>query len=100
MSQEMYKEKARFVKKLQTFYIRDVRNIETIKRLDYLRDEKEETEFVYVTFMSGAQKRIFVSGLNEQGIFLAFAQFIKSTDDFFWLNPFEGAFREEFLEDE
>lgn len=96
---EMYKEKAAFVKKLQLFYIKDCRNAETIKRLDYYHDELLDEEFVYVTFMApDAQKRIDVRGRNEQGIFILFAKFLQNHDSYHWLWPAD--FKEEFTEDE
>lgn len=100
MFEEMYKEKARFVKKLQNFYIRDCRNIETIKRLDYVHDEDAATEFIYVSYTSHSQKRIYVTGSNEQGMLIAFCHYLDHFDSYYWLNPNEAAFRSEFLEDE
>lgn len=98
--QEIYRNKALFVKKLQLFYKRDCRNIETIKRLDYIRDDESGNEFIYVTYESLSQKRIIVNSSNEQGMLMDFCNFISNSKNYYWLMPTEAAFRKEFLEDE
>lgn len=102
MSQEMYKEKARFVKKLQLFYIRDCGNAETIKRLDYVFDEEAGTEFVYVSYQSYSQRRFNVRYDSYQDIVADFFTFLEDSQQkkYFWLMPSDPAFRKEFLEDE
>lgn len=98
--QDIYERKAQFVKKLQALYINDCGNPEGIKRLDYVRDEDTGNEFVYISFDSFSQKRIFVNGSNEQGILLDFCNCIDHFNHYFWLKPNEPAFRAEFMEDE
>ena len=97
---DIYKEKARFVKKLQQFYIDDCKNPETIKRLDYVYDEESENEFIYVSFRTHSQKRIYVAGRNQQGMLMDFTRFLANMDSFYWLMSADPAFRAEFLEDE
>lgn len=98
----MYKDKARFVKKLQTFYIRDCGNAEDIKRLDYVFDAEEGTEFVYVSYQSYSQRRFNVRYNSYQEIAAEFFDFLEDTHQkkYFWLMPSDPSFRKEFLEDE
>lgn len=96
---DIYKNKARFVKKLQNFYTRDCKNGHSIKRLDYVC-EMEESEFIYVSFNSYSQKRIYVSGKNEEGMLLDFCRFLSNMDEYYWLLPADAAYRAELLEDE
>lgn len=94
------REKAHFVKKLQLFYKRDCENPEGIKRLDYVYSDEAGTEFIYVTYKSESQKRIFVGCDSKQQMLMDFCHFLDNADHYFWLLPGEAAFREEFLEDE
>lgn len=97
--ENVYEEKARFVKKLQNFYQKECRNIETIKRLDYLHTE-QGSEFVYVTYNSNAQKRFCVTADNEQGIAKDFFKYLDHVEEQLWLIPGDAAFVDEFTEDE
>ena len=99
MSQEMYKEKERFIKKMQLFYQRDCRNVETIWHLNYLHNEEDGSEFVYVTYESYSQKRFCVTGSNEQGMLIDFVHFLEHQDRYAWLTKAEGTLHEEFMED-
>ena len=98
--QEIYRNKAHFVKKLQLFYKRDCENPEGIKRLDYVYSDEAGTEFIYVTYESESQKRIYVGYDSKQAMLKDFCNFLDNADHFSWLLPGEPAFKEEFLEDE